>query len=168
MSAPVRSVTGRPGRPGDRCSLPSQDVGGPLVGRRSTYRDTHLAKWTCWTLRSGRLPKAWLSLRWHDPLCQVSLWRGRFSTSVRGPAVASCLYMGAGQMRKRRRQPYRAPDGKDWRDPEMTVTRSVNRNGVWGLEEWPPEYNRRYMEYMHNMHLSLTWRKDPSYNWRRK
>lgn len=71
-------------------------------------------------------------------------------------------------MRKRRRQPYKAPDGKDWRNPEMTVSKNVYRNGAWHAEEWPSEMNTLYMRHLITVHLSPNWQRDPSYNWRRK
>lgn len=69
---------------------------------------------------------------------------------------------------RKRRQPYRAPDGKDWRDPKMTVTRNVLRNGVWRLEEWTPDYNQAYMRFMYSENMMPLWPLDPSYDWRRK
>ena len=66
----------------------------------------------------------------------------------------------------RRPKPYRAPDGADWRDPEMPVL--VHMADVGGLEPFPPAEVQAANKVWHENNPEPSWRHDPTYNLRRK
>ena len=70
----------------------------------------------------------------------------------------------------KRRTRYRAPDGKDWRDPNMPVSFSGKVDGVYGIHEIPKEHIQEYYaaKLASPIYTPPTWRNDPSYWWNRK
>lgn len=64
-----------------------------------------------------------------------------------------------------RRKPYRSPDGKDWRDPNMPVI--VNSKSE-GWTEWAPERLSRVAGFLVEASEAPHYTNDPSYNWKRK
>lgn len=70
---------------------------------------------------------------------------------------------------RKRRQPYRAPDGIDWRDPDMPVSMSLNdRDGSHYIKVVTPDYYKQVLAALRSVTGPPHWSNDPSYNWRRK
>jgi len=56
----------------------------------------------------------------------------------------------------------------DWRDPDMPVIRAYRFQDDCTRIEFDPEYERRYREHMMQVASQPSWRKDPTYNLKRK
>lgn len=67
-----------------------------------------------------------------------------------------------------RSRQYRAPDGKDWRDPLMPVVRNYRFANGKAMTEVDPDYEHRYREHMMKEALQPSFRNDPTYERRRK
>lgn len=61
------------------------------------------------------------------------------------------------------------PDTRlDWRDPKMPVIRDYRMANGARLTQVDPDYEHRYREHMMKAAEQPDWRKDPTYNLRRK
>lgn len=71
---------------------------------------------------------------------------------------------------RRRRQRYTAPDGIDWRDPNMPVLRPWEfPDGSVGLKAIDPDEEKQYRAtYGMNNPLHIHYRDDPTYRAKRK
>ncbi len=69
----------------------------------------------------------------------------------------------------RRIKKYTAPDGLDWRDPNMPVLRYGNVNGVIGQHLIKSNIINEYYHYkmLDGNYNPPNWRNDPSYWWNR-
>lgn len=69
---------------------------------------------------------------------------------------------------RKRRQPHRAPDGMDWRDPDMPVPMRFIISGTLVVKNCPPQVRQLWSESIIRDTMAPHWSQDPSYNWRRK
>lgn len=70
--------------------------------------------------------------------------------------------------RRSQRPQYKSPDGYDWRDPDMPVLRDYRMaDGSWRTII-DPDYEHRYREHMMSAAAQGSWRRDETYNLRRK
>ncbi len=67
---------------------------------------------------------------------------------------------------RRRRQRYTAPDGIDWRDPNMPVLRPFQfRDGTIGLKAFTPEEEQEFRREVIDQYPGSGYKLDPSYRW---
>ena len=67
-----------------------------------------------------------------------------------------------------RRSRYKSPDGIDWRDPDMPVIRQYRMADGTRKEVVDQDYERRYREHMMSAAAQDSWRRDDTYNMRRR
>lgn len=67
-----------------------------------------------------------------------------------------------------RRQPYRSPDGADWRDPDMPLVRNYLFSNGTVLNTVDKEFEQAWRARCMEMNAASSWRNDPTYHSKRK